>query len=164
VVEVSGHTWIQTEDDAGLGGLYHHWDCSVCGACGGVWDRPIQPWIGGHDKKLSEDCQEAQAEMRAYAEEGIARLRAKWNASTEEHRHYASLFHDALRCTPDKTNILHVIDLISKVEQPGRYVRLGDKRRMSLHEVHKSLVEAGFEVVPRALANAVLELAKLGDR
>jgi hypothetical protein len=145
------HTWIQEDCDGGYLGQYRAWLCTICGACGGIWKEPRRPFIPGPAHKVSEDCQEAQIEMRAYAEERITEMRKKWHADTGEHRHYASLFHDVLRWNLDRTNVLLVIDLIRNIEYPS----LTENRRMPLREIHMALVDAGWRTVPEAVSAAL---------
>lgn len=153
---MSGHTWLQEDFEAPYVGSYSSWRCTVCGACGGLWEKPQHPFISGPAVQVSEDCQQAQLDMRAHAEESIERVRAKWKNTKGEHGHYASFFHDILRWNPERLDVIMVIDLIMKVEMPV----LTQNRRMSLHDVREAFVEAGWRTVPEAVSDALEELGE----
>jgi hypothetical protein len=148
---MSDHTWLQEEFDGGHMGTYESWRCTVCGCLGGLGRTPKRPFIPGPAREVSEDCQEAQAQVRAWCEERIEEMRKKWHANTGEHRHYASLFHDMLVWNPERANVLLVIDLIRNIEYPS----LTGNRRMPLNEVREAFVEAGWRTVPRAVSDAL---------
>lgn len=157
---MSEHAWAIEEVDGGHLGVNDCWHCPVCGVGGGPAFHPYErrtfkPFIPGPAKQVSEDCETAQQEIRAYAEERIGVLRAKWKAETGEHRHYASLFHDALRWNPKITNIVGVLRLIQRVEDP---VSTGHRDRPSLMDCRHALEKAGFDMSGGALGQAVLAL------
>ncbi len=165
------HAWQVEEIDGGYLGPAKFWRCPTCGVGGGPAlptdmvrrmmekGRPERwkPFIMGHGQKVSEDCGEAQKEIREYGEKLIARLRAKWENSKGEHAHYASLFHDAFRWNPDITDVIGVLDLIRDVESPGA---LRGHRRPSIVDCHHELEKLGFDMRGGALGAAVRELGE----
>jgi hypothetical protein len=156
---MGAHAWETVTVDGGPFGSCDFWHCPVCGVGGGpTMGKRRDAFIPGPAKKVSEDCEEAQAQIRTYIlDERIEALRQKWHADTGEHRHYASLLHDTVKWSPDKTNLMPVLDLIYNIETPV----LTDNIRMPLKEVRRSLVGAGFNVTPPHLAQAVVEMAEV---
>jgi hypothetical protein len=148
---MSEHSWIREEDDDDEPfGPHVSWRCSTCGVGGGPADlpgrsEPREPFILGPGPRVSRDCEEAQKQIRSYAEEMIARLRAKWKSDKGEHRHYASLFHDALIWNPQIKNIGVVLDLIRAVEHPGVF---HNYKRPSIIDCRRELTTFDFKVVP----------------
>ena len=157
---MTAHAWVVETTDAGPLGHVDSWLCPMCGASGGpAWPDHVAerltakgvgvrwlPFIAGPAKRVSEDCDEARVEIRTYIiDERIAAIRKKWHADTGEHRHYASLLKDAIVWTPEATNLMPVLDLIYKIEMPV----LTDNKRLSILDVRKALVDAGFCVTPR---------------
>lgn len=166
------HPWTKLEVDGGPLGMGLFWHCPVCGVGGGpAWPEEMekrlelkgvlkrwQPFIPGHGRRVSEDCEEAQKEIRAYAEETIARFREKWKSPRGEHSHYHSLFHDALRWNPQITDIHGLLDLMRDVESPSA---LSNNKRPSLINCRFKLEEMGYDMSGGALGAAVRELGEL---
>jgi hypothetical protein len=165
------HAWkrITIEAPLGLGGDF--WECPVCGVGGGpafgeeMTKRLLaegrkerwQPIILGYGRRVSEDCETAQKQIRDFAEEIIARFREKWKSPHGEHSHYHSLFHDALRWNPQITNIRGLLDLMRDVESPSV---MCDNKRPSLMDCRHKLEEMGYDMSGGALGAAIRELGE----
>jgi hypothetical protein len=150
------HAWtVESVDGAMMGGDF--WICQGCGASGGpVWkssDRAPtwRPFLAGegYQFKLSDDCEEASSAIRAQT---LKRFEALPTERPDISRHYASLVRDALRCTPDKKNVASAYRLYWDVQH--------ESTRLSLMQVRQKLVAEGYEVVPCALADAVVSLGE----
>ncbi len=169
------HPWqqIEIEDEGpmGLGGKF--WHCPICGVGGGPAHSESmnqlliakgvrirwRPFIVGHGRHVSEDCEEAQRQMREYAEEKVAHFRARWQSPRGEHSHYHSLFHDALRWNPTITNIHGLLDLMSDVESPSA---LCCYKRPSLVDCRFKLEEMGFDMSGGGLGKVILTIVDSG--
>ncbi len=132
---MSQHPWTKVEVDGGPLGVGQFWHCPVCGVGGGpAWDAAMekrleekgvkkrwQPFIVGHGRRVSEDCEEAQKEIRAYAEETIARFREKWKTPRGEHSHYHSLTPSWKQRTPRVDQVIETLfNTITDVYPPRK--------------------------------------------
>ena len=162
------HPWVKEEVDGGPLGLGKFWHCPVCGVSGGPAEEWVvstrkrlgkperwDPFVPGHGVRVSEDCEEAQKQIRAHAEEIIKHLKEKWKNPRGEHSHFHSLFHDALRWNPQIKNVNGVLDLMREVEYPSA---LSDNKRPSLIDCRFKLEEMGFDMSGGALGAAILEM------
>jgi hypothetical protein len=146
---MADHTWFQEYVDAGqVDGTF--WKCSVCGAGGGPCLYPStetaprwEPFLAGASTgngvlRVSRACDEALKQIRSYIDERITALANMGSKGISPH--YASLLHDALVWTPEKTDISSYVDLLWRI---GRF-----QGRPTLLDVRTRLRETGFRVAP----------------
>jgi hypothetical protein len=93
------------------------------------------PFIAGLCLNVSADCGEAQAEIRAYTEKKIKALQSKWQVG--ECHFYVGVFLEAYQRASEKTNLVPLLTLLTKVDTSGRH-------RPPLTMVERALSEAGF--------------------
>jgi hypothetical protein len=113
------HAWSTEYVDAGVvDGTF--WKCPTCGVgAGPVWERAEglpERWpafIPGAGRNVSEDCEEAQAQIRSFVlDERIVEMRKRWCAPQAE------IIDKAVRASPEVKNLMPVIELIFEIINP----------------------------------------------
>lgn len=144
------HSWKVEKVDGGALGAIDFWVCPVCGASGGGFipqGRPRRSFLAGPAKSLSKDCDEARTQIREYLDEKILKLAQMGPKGISPH--YASLLHDVIVWTPEKTDLTPLVRLVFEIES--------FHGRPSLIDVREKLVDLNFRVVPKAVSDALHE-------
>jgi hypothetical protein len=113
------HAWVIENVDGGPMGDCDFWKCPTCGVGGGpVWPKmkgKAERWpafIPGPARKVSEDCEEAQAQIRSYIlDDSLPNMQKRWCAPQAE------VIIEAVRATEAK-NLMAVIHLIFDIVNP----------------------------------------------
>lgn len=138
------HAWVIERFDAGPLGECESWQCPTCGVCGGpVWPKRggghegrWPAFIPGPARKVSEDCEEAQVQIRSHLEERIVEMRKRWCAPQAE------AIAEALRSSPEVKNVIAVVGLIFDIVNP-----MEKGYCMPVAEVRERLKAAGLTSV-----------------
>lgn len=148
------HAWIIENVDGGPVGDCDFWTCSTCGVGGGpvLPQRSSKTFFGeersngrwpaffpGSGLKVSEDCEEAQAQIRSYLlDKRIAPMRKKWC------KPHAEILAKVVQEAPEGKSLMPILNIILRIEMPV-LSKKGRGHCMSLAELREALTKAGFE-------------------
>jgi hypothetical protein len=128
------HKWITEEIDGGVVGVGDFWKCSVCGVCGGpkIGHRNTKRWpafIPGPALRVSENCGEAQIQIKEYLTEAIEGI--------------GSIYHkekllEILKANDEKENLMEMVEMITNI-------RIYRSRVMKVKEMEQKFKDMGWK-------------------
>lgn len=137
---MANHNWQIQTIDGGYLGDGDFWHCPDCGAAGGPvlsqWEidhftnKGLKLWNenrrwnafipgAGASQKVSEDCEQAQQEIKAYLQERINKMQTTWAKAQ------AKLLDDVLQISK-ATNLLPLLKVIQEIERSSKCMSIGE--------------------------------------
>lgn len=150
------HGWRTHKIDGGPLGIGTFWKCRRCGAGGGpalLAEKPVRAFIPGPATRLPLDCEAARKEIHEFVQAQIALLRKKWPARGPKEYWIAGLIHDAIRWTPQATDLTPIVSLTRDILHP-----IGKPR--GFMDVREELERAGFCVMPQVLGSIIKQMGE----